>query len=174
MPSRAMRRPEECTTSCCSEVLGQASVEAALFLPVLMLLLALLLQPAFALYTRCVMEQAASEGLRALATSGSSIAAGNDACVSYVRRRLRAVPDVAAFHVGGEEGWEVACAGSSGSGRASVEIVGRFRPLPLVGLLSSAFGEVDGDEVVLRVNASEETRPSWLEGDYASWVAMWG
>ena len=43
-------------------------MEAALFLPTIMLLLALLLQPAFLLYTRAVMQQAASEGLRVLAT----------------------------------------------------------------------------------------------------------
>ena len=38
---------------------GQASVESALLLPTILLLLALLMQPACLLYTRCVMEGAA-------------------------------------------------------------------------------------------------------------------
>ena len=139
-----------------------------------MLLLALLLQPAFALYTRCVMEPAASEGLRALATSGPTLAAGQDSCVAYVRRRLRAVPNVPAFHVGGEEGWQIECEGSSSMGRSSVRVAGRLRPLPLVGVLASAFGEVEEGEIVLRVEVSESTRPDWLEGDYGGWTSIWG
>lgn len=174
MPSRVMRRLAACTTSLSSERAGQASVEAALFLPVLMLLLALLLQPAFALYTRCVMEQAASEGLRAVATSGASAASSQDACAAYVRRRLRAVPDVPAFHVGGEDGWQIECVGSSSMGQASVRVAGRLRPLPLVGLLGTVFGEVKDGEVVLRVEVSENTRPDWLGGDYGGWISIWG
>ena len=161
-------------TSCCSEQAGQASVEAALFLPVLMLLLALLLQPAFLLYTRAVMQQAAAEGLRVLATRELHGVATEEACVSYVRRRLRAVPDVEAFHAGGADGWEVTCEGDSASKTVSVEVVGRMRPLPLVGVLASMLGETDGELVVLRVRASANVRPEWLEGDYADWVSIWG
>lgn len=174
MRSRAMPRSTACVTSCCSERLGQASVEAALFLPAIMLLLALLLQPAFLLYTRAVMQQAASEGLRVLVTREQQGVAIEEACVSYVRRRLRAVPDAEAFHVGGEDGWEIACEGDASCAVVSVEVVGRLRPLPLVGVLASSLGEVDGELVVVRVRATAKARPDWLEGSYADWVSMWG
>ena len=139
-----------------------------------MLLFALLLQPACALYTRAVMQGAAAEGLRVLATRDASGVGTDAACRAYVLRRLRAVPEVAAFHVGGADAWEVTVEGDSGSGEARVEVAGNFRPLPLVGGLARTLGEADGDEVVLRVRASERTRPAWLEGDYGSWVEIWG
>ena len=142
-----------CGTSFCSEALGQASVEAAAFIPVIMLLLALLLQPAFLLYTRSVMQQAAAEGVRVLATREMGGAGDDAACEAYVKRRLRAVPDVAAFHTG--------------------ECEGRLRPLPLLGVLAQMLGEPDGDEVVLRVEVTGGARPDWLEGGYGEWVTMW-
>lgn len=157
-----------------SEALGQASVEAALLLPVAMVLLALLLQPAFVLYTRAVMQQAAAEGARVLATREASGATSEEACRGYVLRRLGAVPHAAAFHVGGEEGWEVSVNGDSSAGEVSVEVAGRLRPLPLLGISAQLMGEADGDEVVLRVSVTERTRPGWLEGGYDDWVSMWG
>ena len=156
------------------EPLGQASVEAAVLLPVVTMLLVLLLQPACALYTRSVMQGAAAEGLRVLATRDASGAGTDEACRAYVLRRLRAVPEVAAFHTGGPDAWEVTVEGDAASGEARVEVAGRFRPLPLVGGLACALGEPAGDEVVLRVSVGERTRPTWLEGDYGSWVEMWG
>ena len=151
-----------------------AGKEAALFLPTIMLLLALLLQPAFLLYTRAVMQQAASEGLRVLATREKQGAATEEACVSYVRRRLGAVPNAEAFHVGGADGWEVSCEGDASCEQVSVEVTGRLRPLPLVGVLAAALGEADGELVVVRVRVTERARPEWLEGSYADWVSMWG
>ena len=139
-----------------------------------MLLLALLLQPAFLLYTRAVMQQAASEGLRVLATREKQGAATEEACVSYVRRRLGAVPNAEAFHVGGANGWEVSCEGDASCEQVSVEVTGRLRPLSLVGVLAAALGEADGELVVVRVRVTERARPEWLEGSYADWVSMWG
>lgn len=158
-----------CATSFCSERFGQASVEAALFVPVLMLLLALLLQPVFLLYTRSVMQQAAAEGVRVLATRESGGTTTDDACEQYVRRRLAAVPNVAAFHTGD---WEVEVAGDA-SGEVSVKLAGRLRPLPLLGVAARLFGESEGDLVVLRVEASGGARPSWLKGGYGDWVSIW-
>lgn len=174
MQSRVPARSTAFATSCCFEQTGQASVEAALFLPTIMLLLALLLQPAFLLYTRAVMQQAASEGLRVLATREKQGAATEEACVSYVRRRLGAVPNAEAFHVGGANGWEVSCEGDASCEQVSVEVTGRLRPLPLVGVLAAALGEADGELVVVRVRVTERARPEWLEGSYADWVSMWG
>lgn len=162
-----------CVTSCCSEACGQASVEAAACLPVLMLLLAMLLQPVFVLYTRSVMQQAAAEGVRVLVTREPGGAADDEACEAYVLRRLAAVPNMAAFHVGGSDGWDVTVSGDAGSDEVSVEIEGRLRPLPLVGILARLLGEADGDEVVLRVGVSERARPEWLEGGYGDWILAW-
>lgn len=159
-----------CGTSFCSEALGQASVEAAAFIPVIMLLLALLLQPAFLLYTRSVMQQAAAEGVRVLATREVGGAGDDAACEAYVKRRLRAVPDVAAFHTGE---WEVELSGDSMSREVRVGVEGRLRPLPLLGVLAQMLGEPDGDEVVLRVEVTGGARPDWLEGGYGEWVTMW-
>ena len=166
-----------CGTSFCSEALGQASVEAATFVPVIMLLLALLLQPAFLLYTRSVMQQAAAEGVRVLATREVGGAGDDAACEAYVKRRLRAAPDVAAFHTGE---WEVELSGDSTSREVRVGVEGRLRPLPLLGVLAQMLGvlaqmlgEPDGDEVVLRVEVTGGARPDWLEGGYGEWVTMW-
>lgn len=169
-----LRKPQRGSwTLCCSERLGQASVEAAACLPVAMLLLAMLLQPAFLLYTRAVMQQAAAEGTRVLATREEDGIADDEACRAYVLRRLAAVPNVPAFHVGAADGWEVAVAGGAATNDVSVEVVGRIRPLPLVGVMAGMLGEVDGDEVVLRVQVTSSTRPAWLKGGYRDWISMW-
>lgn len=51
----------------CSES-GQSTVEAAVLLPVLFVVFGLLLQPAILLYNRCIMNAAAAEGCRLVAT----------------------------------------------------------------------------------------------------------
>ena len=147
---------------------GQASVEAAVLLPTLMLLLALLLEPACMGYTRCVMCSAASEAVR---VAGTDYDGDFDDCRSFVLRRLRAVPEVPLFHVGGQRDWTVDISG--GDGKAQVRISGHVRPLPLVGCLAAAFGESDAQGVVLRAEASGETRPSWVGGTYETWQEVW-
>lgn len=145
-----------------------------MLVPVMMLLLALLLQPAIVLYVRAIMGQAAAEGVRALATREGSGESGDEAVRAFVLRRLSAVPDASAFHVGGESGWEVTLSGGAAEDEVSVEVSGALRPLPLVGIVASAFGERRGDEVVLRVRVQGGARPAWLEGSYGDWVSMWG
>lgn len=142
-------------------------------LPVLMLLLALLLQPACLLYTRAIMQQAAAETARALISRSTSGALSDESYVAYARRRLSAVPNVAAFHTGGSAGWQVELSGNESSSEVSVEIKGKLRPLPLVGVVAQMLGEVEGDEVVLTVQAKETSRPGWLEGTYTSWSSEW-
>lgn len=170
--------PRRCATSPCSELAeeraGQASVEAAALVPVMALLLMALLQPAIVLYARAVMTQAAQQGVRLLATRGPGTSGSEDACRQFVLRRLEALPQVAAFHVGGEAGWEIVLAGDESKGRASVEVSGALRPLPIVGGLARMLGEPEGQNVRIRVSASGETRPEWLEGSYGDWVSVWG
>ena len=64
--------------------------------------------------------------------------------------------------------------GDASCEQVSVEVTGRLRPLPLVGVLAAALGEADGELVVVRVRVTERARPEWLEGSYADWVSMWG
>ena len=148
---------------------GQSTVEAALLLPSLMLVTALLAQPVCLSYTRAIMRAAAAECARAAATAyGGDL----DACRSYALRRLEAVPEVSPFHVGGRSDWNVSV--SKASSTVDVTISGHARPLPLMGVLVSAFGAHDARGVVLEVSLHETVRPSWLGGDYGGWQSMWG
>lgn len=148
---------------------GQATVESAVLLPSLMLLFALLLQPVCLSYTRAIMRSAAGECARAAATAyGGDVSA----CEAYARRRLRAVPEVPLFHVGGDADWTIAI--NRSSSHVDVSIEGHARPLPLMGAVASLASGSDGSGVVLRVSLSQDTRASWVGGDYGSWQKMWG
>lgn len=165
----------------CIEGLGdetaQATVEAAFLLPTFLTLILLALQPVCVLYTRSIMESAAAETARLAVTSADA-----DAMRAFALRRLAAVPDVSIFHAGGPLSWEVevarAGAGDGGAGAprgVEVTISGAVRPLPVIGAFASAIGETNASgDVLLEVTVGYEGRPSWLEGDYGEWVAMWG
>ena len=150
---------------------GQSSVEAAVLLPTLMLLMGILMQPAFLLYTRMVMRSAAGECARVLLTASKD---DEDACRRFALRRLEAVPNVSPFHVGGRDGWEVTFDYAEDASSVSVDIVGRLRPLPLLGIAASAMGEREGDLLVVRTHVTERLRPAWFGGGYGSWQQMWG
>ena len=153
-----------------SEDSGQASVEAALLLPVLMVCLALLVQPMCLLYTRCVMQSAAAEGCRLLATATGDT--DDAACEQYVRRRLLAVPQTDVFLAGD---WQVELQGNAESDEVGVQIVGHARPLPLVGVVAALLGPVDqAGNVELKVSVTRCARPGWVEGGYSDWTSIWG
>ncbi|MFR3090641.1 MAG: TadE/TadG family type IV pilus assembly protein [Eggerthella lenta] len=78
---------------------GQATVEAAFLLPVLFVGLLLLMQPGILLYDRLVMQAAASEGCRLLATKTAAAGDMAESCEAFVRHRLGAIPPVSCFHV---------------------------------------------------------------------------
>ena len=148
---------------------GQATVEAAVLLPTVMVVLALLLQPAMLLYTHAVMSGAAAEGAR-LATTATQDEV--DSLVgAYVRRRLRAVPDVACFHEGGPDAWDVDVEQSEG--RVCVAIGGHASPLPLVGVTAGLVGQMDEEGVLLSAMAERRMRAEWVGGDYDDWIATW-
>lgn len=148
---------------------GQATVEAALLVPVVLTLVALLVQPACALYTRSVMAGTAAEVARLVAT-----ARGSDEDVrDYALRRLAAVPDVPVFHEGGPEAWEVATEGPDDAGRVTVSVEGRVRPLPLLGALVAALGPSGDGCVVLRAETSLDVRSDWVRGSYEEWIGIW-
>ena len=158
-----------CTTRGGRGQRGQATVEAALLLPALMLVFALLLQPVCLCYSRAIMRAAAAETARAAATAYQGDVSG---CEEYARRRLRAVPDVPLFHVGGSGDWKVSI--ERGDTHVDVRIVGHARPLPLMGALASAAWKRDAAGIVLEVELSVDSRPRWLGGDYDAWQTMWG
>ena len=145
---------------------GQATVEAAMLLPAVMLVLALLVQPACLLYTRSVMSGAAAEAVRVLATTTDESSVRD-----YVLRRLAAVPEVSVFHVDGQDDWQIAL--SSGD-EVEVKIAGHVRPLPLMRQIVSALGESDGGGVLLEVDVKADAHASWVKGGYGEWVKAWG
>ena len=145
-------------------------MEAALLVPVVLAVVALLVQPACVLYTRAVMAATAGELARLAATSRG----GEDELRSFALRRLAAVPDVPAFHEGGPAAWDVEVTGPSDDGAVEVLIVGRVRPLPLLGTFVSMLGTGADGSVELRVRTSGSLRAKWIGGEYADWVEMWG
>ena len=158
-----------CSSDAWEEQAGQSSVEAALLLPTVMVVLALLLEPVCLLYTRTVMQHAACLSARAALTTSLEEGAVREMAL----RRLAAVPEAPPFHVGGRDDWAVTVNGL-GSSRVSVSITGHAKPLPLVGAAIALAGGSDGAGVVLRVDVEEGLRPEWLEGGYDDWVGIWG
>lgn len=149
---------------------GQATVEAAMLVPVVLTLVALLVQPACALYTRSVMAATAAEVARLVST-----ARGSDEDVrDYALRRLAAVPDLSVFHEGGPEAWVVEAEGPGDDGRVMVSVEGRVRPLPLLGALVAALGPSEDGCVTLRAEASLKSRSEWVRGSYEEWIGIWG
>ncbi|WP_070639740.1 MULTISPECIES: TadE/TadG family type IV pilus assembly protein [Olsenella] len=148
---------------------GQASVEAALLLPVLMLVLALLVEPACLGYTWATMRSCAAETARVALTD---LDGDLSDCEAFARRRLKAVPDLPIFHVGGADDWVVQVGRDGGS--VSVLVRGHVRPLPLMGVLASSFMSSDAQGILLEARLTERLRADWIGGGYESWQQMWG
>lgn len=146
-------------------------MEAAFLLPTFLTLVLLALQPVCLLYTRAVMESAAAETARIMTTT----TVDDDADLEeFARRRLAAVPNVSIFHAGGPLSWDIELGRAGAGGTSSVSIAGDVKPLPVIGAFAQAMGTVNADGYVeLRVDVSYRSRPSWLEGDYDSWIASW-
>lgn len=157
---------------------GQATVEAAFALPVMMLLVLMLIQPGIILYDRMVMHAAAAEGCRLLATSGADDV--GMVCEDYVRRRLGAVPQQDIFHVHDSScSWDIRFVGDASSSEVSVSISNELKPLPLLSAGIGLLGMLNGEgNIVIEVAAAFPTQPSWVAGSvpgYAStgWVGAW-
>ena len=144
---------------------GQSSVEAALLLPSLMVVVALLIQPACLLYTRCIMNSAANEAVRMLATTTNK-----DEVTAFVKRRLAAVPEVSIFHSGGEDDWKVEVEQGD---EVSVAVTGHVQPLPLMGFISAALGTTDETGLAMSVLAKGRSQQVWVEGSYDDWADLW-
>lgn len=155
---------------------GQATVEAAYLIPILLLLVLLLIQPMILLYNRMVMENAAAEGCRLLATASSQGAYSNEKYEGYIKRRLASIPPVDIFHVHAEGcTWEVSLEGDESSGEVSVHITNAVKPLPLIGWGANLLNMTDAKgNFVQEVRVTMPTQPSWVAGsggnDQEGWV----
>ena len=153
---------------------GQASVEAALLIPIVLVGMLIAVQPAISLYDRMVMESAASEGCRVLETLPEG---DSEKARAYVRRRLEAIPDIPAFHEGA---WNIEVAGAGQqSACVSVRISHVYRPLPLIGSAMGLVGLADGDgrarqEAFRQANVHDDwALHSSLGLQFEAWVQRW-
>lgn len=144
---------------------GQAVVEAAFLIPVLCCLVLLLLQPGILLYDRMVMNAAASDACRLLATSTSAAGDMAGSAKAFVLHRLGAVPETAVFHV--HEGgcsWDVQLQGNESSNEVSVTIKNQVQPLPLIDAACHALGVTGGGGTIeLQVCCTAQTQPNWVQ-----------
>lgn len=149
---------------------GQSTVEAAVLLPMLFVVFGLLLQPTVLLYNSCIMNVAAAEGCRLVATSTVDDATTR----TYVERRLAAIPNIPAFH--DDDGWVVNWSRSSDD-VASIIIVNHVRPLPLFGILAGLTNSIDADgSIIQRVETSSTPIPTWvgnLGSGPSAWIGAW-
>ncbi|MDO5044956.1 MAG: TadE/TadG family type IV pilus assembly protein [Coriobacteriia bacterium] len=152
---------------------GQASLEAALLLPSLLLMLMCLLQPSILLYNEVVMRQAAGEATRLVAHPGSSGQGtfADERLKEFVQRRLRPIPCTSIFHVGGAEDWDIQIENDGDS--VKVAIGHSVQPLPLFSALTKALNGFDGTHLHQEVEIENMFRPDWLRGDYDAWMRMW-
>lgn len=149
---------------------GQSTIEAAFLLPLLFVVLGMLLQPAILLYSRCIMNEAASEGCRLIATNTNDEATTR----AYILRRLEAIPNIAIFHEGD---WDITWSGGELGQNATVTIVNHARPLPLFGIAAafSSSRTPDGS-LEQKVEITSTLAPSWasdLGTSPSSWIGAW-
>ena len=171
------RRRASWRTSFRSEA-GQATVESALLVPVLLAVVLLLVEPGIVLYDRIVMKDAAAQGCRILMTASGDDGASLDA---FVRRRLGSVPQQDAFHVhhGSECSWVIVGDGGPSSGHVSVTITNEVKPLPLIGFGAALFGAVNEEgNLEFSVTVSLPVQDGWVYAagagpDPVGWIGAW-
>ena len=159
---------------------GQGTVEAALVIPLLFVLMLLLLQPGIVMYDRLVMGNAAAEGCRLLATSTDVLGPMQDSCEAFIRHRLASVPQHECFHVHADEcSWGIELSGDESSDVVGVRIVNELKPLPLFDAGFTLLGLTNGaGHLVIEESVAMRTQPDWVGSspagsDPASWVGAW-
>lgn len=158
---------------------GQAVVEAAFLIPLLLVSLLLLIQPAILLYTSLVMQAAASECCRIVATE-SLLEQNAEAVKGYAMRRLAAVPEQDNFHVHEPTcTWNIMTSGNETTGEVVVSISDEVKPLPLfdVGLRSLGVLNERGN-LTLRIEHRMTTKANWVRDNELAtapkrWVERW-
>lgn len=125
----------------CLRVCGQSCVEAAFLLPVLLVFLLLLLQPALMLYHALILENTCQEACRVLATCSND--QDMRALDGFITHRLQVLPACFASSddADAQPDWSVTTQGNAASREVGVTIEGYVRALPLVGgLFGGRFG----------------------------------
>lgn len=143
---------------------GQATVEGAFLIPIIMLLLLLLIQPSIILYDRVVMQAAAAEGCRLLATRSDAFGASLENYEDYIRRRLGSIPQQENFHMH-EQGcsWVITLEGDEHTERVTVRIEHNIKLLPLFDFGAQALGLTNQQGAFTqRVEISQQVRNEWV------------
>lgn len=159
---------------------GQGSVEAAVVIPVMFLLLLLLLQPGIVLYDRLVMGNAAAEACRVLATGTDAFGSMSGSCEAFVRHRLAAVPQHDCFHVHNPScSWDIELEGGESSETVTVSIGNELRPLPLFDSAAKLLGMANArGNLEIRESVTMPVQPSWVSSSElgmapSSWIGGW-
>lgn len=171
------RRRARGWTSARTSASGQATVEAAFLIPVLFTVVLMLIEPGIVLYDRTVMESAASDACRMLATCTGSYGMDDGAYEQIVRRHLGAVPQQELFHV--HEGgcsWNIEMTGDETSGEVAVRIENKVRLLPLIDAACRLAGVADAEGcMTIAVEQSAPVQPAWAAGQSPDgWVYQRG
>jgi len=159
---------------------GQGSIEAAVVIPVLFLLMLMLLQPGIVLYDRLVMGNAAAESCRVLATGTDSFGSMARSCEAFVRHRLAAVPQHDCFHIHGADcSWDIRFSGNETSENVTVTIGNELRPLPLFDGAAKLLGMTNArGNLEIQESVTLPTQPSWVSSSElglapSSWIGGW-
>ncbi|MDO5329393.1 MAG: TadE/TadG family type IV pilus assembly protein [Coriobacteriia bacterium] len=153
---------------------GQATVEAAIMIPIIFLLMLLLIQPGILLYDWIVMNEACAETCRAVSTISEN--EKQSMCESYARRRLAAIPQQDNFHVHSIGcSYDIQMSGNNTSPSVTVEIKNEVKPLPLIGFLSQTLGILNENQnFEIKASSTQQCRPSWIrEHNAEKWVGSW-
>jgi hypothetical protein len=110
-----------------------------------------------------VMQNAAAESCRLLATKVAMGAHTQEKYEGYVKRRLAAIPPVDIFHIHGNRcSWNIHLQGDSDAERVSVRIENKVKPLPILNLGAAALGALDSQGNLTQVVQVETpTQPLW-------------
>lgn len=164
---------------CCYSERGQSTVEAAYLIPVVFLLLLVCCQPMILLYNRMIMENAAAEGCRLLATATPMGSHSDEKYEGYIKRRLAAIPPLDVFHSHtGNKKWDIELVGDENSRDVCVSIINKLKPLPLLGWSSQLVGMCDSEGYLTQqVTATLPAQPAWVwensSDSPARWVRQW-
>lgn len=159
---------------------AQSTVEAAFMIPVLLVTALLLIQPGILLYDRMVMQGAATEACRLLATASAASGADAARCEEFVRNRLGSIPPADIFHVHGSGcSWDIGLEGNESSEEVCVTIKTEVRPLPLIDVGVAALGIGNGNgNLEVQVESRRQTQPGWVAGSEkgmspSGWIGAW-
>lgn len=153
---------------------GQATVEAAFLIPILFVVVLMLIQPGIILYDRMVMNHAASEGCRMLATSTSSADSSPDRCEELIRRRLGAIPQQDLFHIhDGGCSYQISLSGGDSASQVEVGITNQIRLLPLFDVFGTLSGIAPDGRFEIHVVQGIRTQPDWVEAAGGAQPSAW-